>query len=203
MTVPAPRPLPVRVLCAPLTPVAVWLLAFGVFTAHSVGHLLGALEPAILQLPAKIAAYVTAATTALLIAGLTVAFGLSCGVTLRWLEGAVDARGVAHSVCRGTWVFAAYTSVVGTASFGRPPRPLTRDDLIAMASDDPGAEALLAMPWLTELQYAAGVAFLLVVFALLANAAGRMNTAIAVAFSASVVALGSAALRALAAMLQA
>ena len=194
-------PFPMRVLRAPLTPVVAWLASFGVFTGLSVDHLLGGLSPAILQLPAKIGAYVTAATTAALGVGLAVAFGLSCGATLRWLEGTVDARAVARSVCAGIWAFAAYTSAVAGAWLAHPPERLTHGDLVAMAAVTPSAAAWSPVPWLDELQYAAGAAFLLVVFLLLARVAERLNAAIAVAAATSVVALLATGLRVLAGLL--
>lgn len=192
-----------RAIRAPLVPLAVWLLSFSVFTVASVDHLLGAVSPPALQLSAKIGAYVTAATTAALGVGVTIAFAVGCGVALRWLEGAVDPRAVSRSVCRGVWVFAAYTSTVATAWFARPRQPLTRDDLVAMASGEPDVEATLGMAWMTELQYAAGAAFLLVVFLLLGRFADRTNAGIAVAFGTSCVVMLVTALRALAALLPA
>lgn len=192
-----------RAIYAPSVPLAVWLLSFSVFTVASVNHLLGALSPPALQVSAKIGAYVTAATTAALGIGLTVTFAVGCGLALHWLEGGVDTRAVGRSVCRGVWVFAAYTSTVATAWFARPREPLTRDDLVAMASVEPDVEAMLGMAWMIELQYAAGAAFLLVVFLLLGRFANRMNAAIAVAFGTSCVVLLVTALRALAAMLPA
>ena len=70
-----------------------------------------------------------------------------------------------------------------------------------MAAVTPSAAAWSPVPWLDELQYAAGAAFLLVVFLLLGRVAERLNAAIAVAAATSMVALLATGLRALAALL--
>ena len=201
MNAPTAGGTPTRMGYGPLTPVLLWLIAFCLWTVVTAERLFSALSPAILQLPLKIAAYVTAGTTALLALGLIVAFGLSCGLTLRWLEGTVDARAVGRSVCRGTWAFLAYTVVLAAAWFAHPPEPLTRDDLVALADASGDASVGLQTPWIPALQVVSGGAFLLVMFLSLSRIADRTNAAIAVAAGTSVVVLLATALRALAGVL--
>ncbi|MDE0348889.1 MAG: hypothetical protein OXM56_04190, partial [Gammaproteobacteria bacterium] len=85
-------PLSQRVARSPLTPTLVCVTSYMVFTAVCVEHLLDGLSPAVLQAPAKLSAYVTAASLMGVAAGMAVAFRHCCGLPLRWLVGPVAVR---------------------------------------------------------------------------------------------------------------
>ena len=186
-----------RTLLSPLLPLAVWWLSVAVVTVASVQSLFGELPPT-LQLPTKLTAYVSAATSATLGVGLVVAFGLCCWGALRWLVGTTPVRAVARSVCLGTWAFAASTFVVAMAVLSVRPEAWTGDRLAALSSRDYDPETLLGVPWLIEMQYVAGGLFLVIVFVALTRVASRINALISVVFATSLILFIGAVLSALA-----
>ncbi len=187
-----------RTARSPLTPALVFVAACAVFIVIHVESLLNEISPAALQIPAKLSAYVAAATVVALAMGLVVAFGLFCGITLRWLAGPIDIRAIARALGGGLWVFAGYAVVLAGWTMARPPLPLTRDEVLSSGAS---VETLMDMAWISELQYATAAAFFLTIFFLLSRVADRVNTLIALVLAtAAVVALGTG-LRALAALL--
>ena len=189
-----------RTLRSPLTPALVFATGYAVLTVVSVEHLLGEVSPAALQLPLKLSTYVTAATLLGLAFGMTITFGLLCGLTLRWLAGPVEARAIARALGTGLWAFACYILVLAAWISVQPPVPLTRDEILSPAFEADGG-AMGDLAWLSELQLAAVGAFFLTAFLSLSRVADRVNALIALVFAtAAVVALGTA-LRALAALL--
>ena len=193
-------PYPHRVARSPLTPALICVASYAVFTAVSVEHLLDGLSPAVLQVPAKLSAYVAAATVMGMVAGLTVAFGLCCGLTLRWLDGPTDVRAIARALGGGLWVLAAYTLVLAAWVTVNPPLPITGEEILSPQLET-DASPLAGLPWLRTVQYATLAMFLLVVFLLLSRVADRVSTLISLAFAASTVVALGAGLQALAALL--
>ena len=185
---------------SPLTPAFVGVVSYAVLTAVCVEHLLDGLSPAALQAPAKLSAYVTAATLVGMAAGVAITFGLCCGLTLRWLAGPVDVRAIARALGGGLWAFAAYALVLATWVTVNPPLPITREEML---SPQPGASLglLTGVPWPGAAQYVTLAAFFLLVFLLLSRVADRVSTLISLAFATSVVVALAAGLRALAALL--
>lgn len=193
-------PLSQRVARSPLTPTLVCLTGYAVFTTVCVEHLLDGLSPAALQIPAKLSAYVMAASLMGVLAGMAVAFGLCCGMTLRWLIGPMDVRAVARAIGGGLWAFAGYALALAAWVVAYPPLPITREDLL---SPQPGTslDLLTGLPWLGAAQYVTLAAFFLVVFLLLSRVADRVSTLISLAFATSTVVALGAGLQALAALL--
>ncbi len=188
-----------RIARSPLTPALVCVAGYAVFTAVCVEHLLAELSPAILQAPAKLSAYVTAASLMGVAAGVTIAFGLCCGLTLRWLNGPTDVRAIARALGGGLWAFACYVVVLAAWVAANPPLPITRAELL---SPQPGTnvDLLTGLPWLSEVRYATLLTFFLVVFLLLSRVADRVSSLISIAFAASMVVALGAGLQALAAL---
>ena len=189
-----------RTMRSPLTPALVFLAAYAVSVVISVESLLNEISPPALQLPAKLSAYVVAATLLGLAMGVVMAFGLCCSMTLRWLAGPIDIRATARALGGGLWVLAGYAVVLAAWTIARPPLPLTRDEILSSASGA-SVETLTDMAWISELQYATAAAFFLTVFLLLSRISDRMNTLIALVFATAVVVALGTALRALAALL--
>lgn len=189
-----------RVVRSPLTPAVVCVASYAAFTAISVEHLLDGLSPAALQMSAKLSAYITAATLIGLTAGVTIAFGLCCGFTLRWLTGSIDVRAIARALGGGLWVFAAYALALAAWVALNPPQPFTREELLSPPPGT-GVGLLTEVPWLSVAQYTVLAAFFLVVFMLLSRVADRVSTLISLAFATSMVVALAAGLRALAALL--
>ena len=193
-------PIVLRLARSPLTPTFVCVVSYAVFTAVCVEHLLDGLAPAALQAPAKLSAYVTAASLMGLAAGMAIAFGLCCGLTLRWLIGPTDVRAIARALGGGLWVFAAYALLLAAWVTVNPPLPITREEML---SPRPGTSLglLTGLPWLGAGQYVTLAAFFLVVYLLLSRVADRVSTLISLAFAASTVVALGAGLQALAALL--
>ena len=188
-----------RIARSPLTPALVCVAGFAAFTSVCVEHLLAELSPAVLQVPAKLTAYVTAASLVGVAAGLTIAFGLCCGLTLRWLNGPTDLRSIARAIGGGLWTFAGYTVVLAAWVTANPPLPITREEILSPQSAS--MELLTGVPWLSAVQYGTLATFFLVVFLLLSRVADRVSRLVAIVFSASMVVALGAGLQVLAALL--
>lgn len=200
MTAGVGTPILERLARSPLTPTLLGVVSYAVFTTVCVEHLLDGLSPAALQAPAKLSAYVTAASLTGVAAGMAIAFGLCCGLTLRWLVGTTDVRAIARALGGGLWVFAAYALLLAAWVTVNPPLPITREEMLSPRPETSLA-ILTGLPWLREAQYATLAAFFLVVFLLLSRVADRFSALISLAFSASMVMALAAGLRALAALL--
>ena len=186
-----------RWLQSPGLPLAIWLVAFATGVTVSLEHLIGDVSPAILQVPAKITAYASATASILITAGMLVGFGLACAAALRWLDGDFNAPTVARAVALGTWALAAHSAVTAVAVVAYPPTSATTEELMALSA---GADAavIMGLPWLSQLQYATGAAFLLTVFLSLSRGIQHANAIIAVAFAAATIAFVGGMLRLLA-----
>lgn len=187
-----------RIARSPLTPAFICVAGYAILTAVGVEHLVAGVSPAVLQAPAKLSAYVTAASLMGLAAGVAIAFGLCCGLTIRWLNGPTDVRAIARSLGGGLWVFACYAVLLAVWITVDPPQPLTREDMLSPRA---GTSVEFVTPWLETIQYVTLAAFFLVVFLLLSRVADRLSALISLAFAASVVVALGAGLVALAALL--
>ncbi len=176
-------------LRAPLTPICVWAVGVGTATVVGIEHLFDELEPALLQVQAKVVAYLAAAATAGLTVALVSVFTLSCVGILRWLDHSVDPRATGRAVATAVWAFAVNACTGAALMVGDPPDSLTRQDLLAMARLETDAEAVIGLRWFTETAYLGSAAFLVLAFLLLCREAPRTNAAIAVAFGTTVVLL--------------
>ena len=176
-------------LRAPLTPICVWVVAAGTSTVVGIEHLFDEIEPALLQVQAKVVAYLAAAATNGLTVALVSVFGLSCAGMLRWLDDTVDPRTTGRAIAMALWAFAVNACTSAALMIGFPPDSLTRQDLVSVARFETDAEAVIGWRWSTETAYLSGAAFLVLVFLLLCRAASRTNAAIAVAFGTTVVLL--------------
>lgn len=176
-------------LRAPPTPICVWAVGVGTATVVGIEHLFDELEPALLQVQAKVIAYFAAAATAGLTVALVSVFAVSCTGMLRWLDDTVDPRTTGRAIAMAVWAFAVSACTSAALMVGFPPDSLTRQDLVSVARFETDAEAVIGWRWSTETAYLSGVVFLVLVFLLLCRAASRTNAAIAVAFGTTVVLL--------------
>ena len=87
------------------------MVAAGTSTVVGIEHLFDEIEPALLQVQAKVVAYLAAAATNGLTVALVSVFGLSCAGMLRWLDDTVDPRTTGRAIAMALWAFAVNAPV--------------------------------------------------------------------------------------------
>ena len=183
-----------------------WLAGLAVFTVLSAETLFAAED--FVFLIARTTAYVTAALIGAVMLALVVLFGLGCGVMLRWLDAAANARLVARAVSTSLWVVTAYMWVGVLLLLAWPPAPMTVQDVLGDAL--PHAELLpaqlqgeVAFAWIARLRYVVLGGFLALCVWRLARHVKWSNAVLAVGFGAALVSALIAGLGALAGALPA
>ena len=173
-------------------PWVLWLIGLAVMTVGATESLFSDSPPEVAVI-ATFATYVTAATVALLFAGFMFLFAFSCSLMFSWLKESVRPATVARAVCLAFWAMTINAWVGAVLVFVEPPPAIDIDELLAMPADD-GAEDILGLPWLDELQYASAIAFAIACFVALSPHVKRLHALLAVLFASATVAFVTSAI---------
>ena len=163
-----------------------WLIGWGALAALTVEGTFPADHATFVF--ARVAAYLTVATIAVLLIGFVAVFALACGAMLWWLDDAVGGTRLAEAVGRAFWVVAAYTWLGVALTIAEPPLPISVEDLARPGQVGDQMQNLAAFVWLERLRYATIGIFLALVAWFLSRAAKPLNAVIAVAFGAAAIA---------------
>lgn len=166
-------------------PWVLWLIGLTVMTVAATESLFSDSPPEVAVI-ATFATYVTAATVAFLLAGFMFLFALSCSLMLSWLKESVRPTIVARAVCLAFWAMAANAWAGAVFVLVEPPPAIHINELLAMPAGD-GAEDILGLPWLDELQYVSAIAFVAACFAMLSKHVKRLHALLAVLFASATV----------------
>ena len=167
-------------------PWVLWLIGLAVMTVRATESLFSESPPEV-AVVAAFATYVTAATVAFLLAGFMFLFAFSCSLMLSWLKESVRPAIVARAVCLAFWAMTANAWAGAVYVLVEPPPAIDIDELLAMPADD-GAEDILGLPWLDELQYVSAIAFVIACSVVLSRHVKRLHALLAVLFAAATVA---------------
>ena len=173
-------------------PWALWLIGFAMMTVVATESLFRDV-PADVAAIALFAAYVTAATVALLLLGFMFLFALSCSLMLSWLQESLRPALVARAVSLAFWAMTANAWIGALLVAIDPPASIDMD-VFLLPSAEEDAEDVLGMPWLNELRYACSVAFAVTCFALLARSVKPLHALLAVLFASATVAFITSAI---------